>query len=1104
MTAPVPASDKFRLLRICIFSILLLPTVQILYGANKVLSRKTLDIPGSINALAIDPSAPKTLYATAENGGVFKSIDGGDRWRPTALTSSYLKTLVLDPSNPAIIYAVGDSGAFRSANAGENWNELSIHGPLTSLAIAVDPSGSQTIWVASRTGGVFKSTDGGSHFKQASPSNKEVWCLAVDPNSSETIYAGVWNGGVYKTTNGGNTWFQVGLGDRWVATLTISPDDPRTLYAGTLNGDDGLFRSTDGGYQWQQLVRGGVRTVAFSAPNLSPFTARRTLYAGFYNGVSKSTDNGYTWLPTDLNDSFFLQINTLATDPTNPSIVYAGAYAEGAFKTTDGGAHWNAKNRGLDDSYIFSFAFDPIVSKNIYAGSSAGVLKSTNSGATWVQIGLQKEGVYSLAVNPLSPQEIYAGSIGRLYKSSDGGANWYVLSPESFWFVNAMAIDPLQTKIVYAGTGNGLYKSTDGGNNWTELSLPAKIIYALTIDPSTPEVLYAGTYDGGMFKSSNRGLDWSPINEGLTDLRILSIAINPRNSQVLYAGTERGGVFKSTNSGIDWEAVSRTGSNIALDPSDPDTLYISELFADIYRSKDGGNTWLSLSSGLFSKPFVCLAVDPTARRTLFLGTASAGIWTYSLDLDLAFNGGGTVKASTGFGNEDVMTGGAELSIKSGIAPFGAAVISLKQNGVTISETDIPAAPPTTKARIFVDYRSSVPAMPGSPSAGTIDIDTGIAVANYDSPAANVSYTLRDVSGKRIAVGHGVVEGGGFAKFIDQLQDVAPDFILPPDFPTAKQFGSLEIESDRPVSILALRMNVNQRYEALLTTTAVADLNRQTNKRYIPHIVDGGGYTTSIFLLNTTNGAQTGTLHVFDETGAPMVIKRVGGGAASSFGYSIPAGGSYQLQTDGSAAGVKVGWMELDSGTDPVPAGSGIISYNHEGILVTETGIAPADTTNHARAHVDLSGAHNTGLAVANPFNADINIVVNAFEADGVTPIGTANGTLPVPAKGHAAWFADELINGLPTGFVGVLDISSTSEFAALTVRSLSNERDDFLMTTLPIADVNGTAPSPVLFPRVVSGGGYVTDFILINPRGQSDETLSIYGDENLALDQVNR
>jgi hypothetical protein len=104
----------------------------------------------------------------------------------------------------------------------------------------------------------------------------------------------------------------------------------------------------------------------------------------------------------------------------------------------------------------------------------------------------------------------------------------------------------------------------------------------------------------------------------------------------------------------------------------------------------------------------------------------------------------------------------------------------------------------------------------------------------------------------------------------------------------------------------------------------------------------------------------------------------------------------------------------------------------------------------------------------------------------------------MPANGHSAQFADQFVAGLPTGFTGVLDISSTTPFAALTMRSLYNERRDFLLATFPIADMTRSAPAPIVFPQVADGGGYVTQFILIGA-GASGVTLNFYGEDGRPL-----
>jgi virginiamycin B lyase len=465
--------------------------------------------------------------------------------------------------------------------------------------------------------------------------------------------------------------------------------------------------------------------------------------------------------------------------------------------------------------------------------------------------------------------------------------------------------------------------------------------------------------------------------------------------------------------------------------------------------------------------------------------------------------GGVSEAVTVGTGSAAASGYAVLNVNSGNTPYGTAVFRFMQNGVTVTEAGVPASPTTTSARVFIDYRNAVNAIPGRNEAGKVNINTGIAVVNYGFATANVTYTLRDLSGNPLSTGHGTIAAGNhFACFIDGLaNDVAPDFNLPADFQSNKQFGTLEISSDQPLSILALRGTNNQRNDFLITTTPIADLSKPSGSSpiYFPQFVDGGGYTTSLVLLNTSDATETGTVQILDKDGNPLVVNQVGGTTNSSFTYTIPPGGAYHFQTDGSPSGVKAGWARLTPNASSwTPNGAGIFSYNPADMLLSESGIPSAVATTHARIFVDLSENHNTGLAIANVSSAAADIAITAFQTDGITPVGTSQGPLQLAGNGYNAAFADSFITGLPAGFGGVLDISSTTPFAALTLRSLNNERNDFLMTTFPIADQNQAAPSPVIFPQIADGGGYMTQFILINRSQSASATLSFY-DNNGAL-----
>jgi len=165
-----------------------------------------------------------------------------------------------------------------------------------------------------------------------------------------------------------------------------------------------------------------------------------------------------------------------------------------------------------------------------------------------------------------------------------------------------------------------------------------------------------------------------------------------------------------------------------------------------------------------------------------------------------------------------------------------------------------------------------------------------------------------------------------------------------------------------------------------------------------------------------------------------------------------------------------------------------------GCRLRESGVPSALPTTSARVYVDKSSGHDTGVAIANPGGAASNVVLRAFQNNGSTAAGNGPATLNLLANSQRAGFAGEFIDGLPGGFTGVLEITSSTPFVALTLRSLINTRGDFLLTTFPIADAMRPAPAPLVFPQIADGGGYTTQFIFVNAAGSSTVGLSLLGD----------
>jgi hypothetical protein len=486
--------------------------------------------------------------------------------------------------------------------------------------------------------------------------------------------------------------------------------------------------------------------------------------------------------------------------------------------------------------------------------------------------------------------------------------------------------------------------------------------------------------------------------------------------------------------------------------------------------------------------------------------------TVTVGLTLSVPAGGAAVTSTSGSTGAAKTGAGIVTINSGTTtpPYGTAVFTFNQNGVVVSETGVPASAPTTAARVFIDYETI--ATQTSTFYSTISINTGVAIVNTGSTTATVSYVLRDpTTGNPIpnASGTGTIPANGHrAVFIDGLGSVATGFSFPTNFATVYKHGSLDISSSQPLSILALRSTVNQRGDTLLTTTPIADLTHLSVSRlYFPRLVDGGGWKTSIFLLNTSSISETGVLNIFTAKGLPLSVRREGDSAGQSqFSYSIQPGGLWVLATDGSPSATNEGSVQLipDNGTW-APAGAGVLGFTQSGVMVTESGVPSATQTTHARIYVDQSGGHMTGLAIANPQSSSISVNLTAYQTDGVTSAGTGSASLPLYGNGESAAFTSYLISNLPAGFTGVLDISSVSPFVALTLRVLTNSRGDSVITTFPVADFNSTAPTPIVFPQVVdgnTGGLYRTQFIMLGTTGASSLTLNLYGDDGSPISMI--
>jgi hypothetical protein len=465
------------------------------------------------------------------------------------------------------------------------------------------------------------------------------------------------------------------------------------------------------------------------------------------------------------------------------------------------------------------------------------------------------------------------------------------------------------------------------------------------------------------------------------------------------------------------------------------------------------------------------------------GVATATNFTIIIPLsqtDLLVPKRGAATSDTIGLENNLKTGYALASAAGGVIPYGTAVYSYRQNGAIVSEVGVPAAATTHAARFFVDRQPNA----ATDDGGTISTYTGFAIVNMGTSKANLNLLLRDSEGKKI--GEGTIPsldpGCQTANFIDRL---APDFILPENF-SSSGFGSLEITSEQLISVMALRLTINQRGELSITSTPIADLSAvaSSQPQFFPQLAFGGGYQTSLILLNTSTSPESGTIQFRDNAGSSLSVGLKGESEMiSQVSYGIAAGGVFRITTDETQPEAKTGWIEVipDSG-QLAPVGAGVFALTQGGVIVAQSGVPATLPTTRALIYVDNANGHDTGLAIVNPGDTALQIAVKAFQSDGITAVATIKDKINVDhANGQGSSFAYEIIGNSAVGFKGVLELTSTSAFAALTLRALTNERGEFLFTLFPTAEATHIPSEPIIFPQIAYGEGYKTEFIFLNP-----------------------
>jgi photosystem II stability/assembly factor-like uncharacterized protein len=512
--------------------------------------------------------------------------------------------------------------------------------------------------------------------------------LAVDPNNPAHYFVAAASGGVWKTLNAGTTWTPVfdREGSYSIGCIVLDPRNPLTVWVGTgennsqrsVSYGNGVYRSDDGGKSWKNV---GLKTsehigrIAIDPKdsNIVYVAAQGPLWGpGGDRGLYKTTDGGKTWKQI-LKISENTGVTEVVIDPQNPETLYAAAYQRrrhmwtligggpesALYKSTDAGATWNKLRAGLPTTEMgrIGLTISPVDSNVLYAQVEAadrkgGIFRSNDRGGSWERRNeFDATAMYyaRIVADPKNVDRLYVMNV-FLMVSDDGGKTLRRLGEKSKHVDNhEIWIDPNNNDHYLVGCDGGVYESFDRGANWDfKSNLPVTQFYDVTADNAKPFYnVYGGAQDNFAFGGPSRtrnasgivNSDWF-VTQGGDGFRT---QVDPEDPNTIYAELQNGNIVRyDKRSGERMGIQPQVGrgedplrwnwdSPFIISPHSHTRLYFA---ADkLFRSDDRGDSWQvlsgQLSRGLDRDKLEVMgkiwSIDAVAKNasTAFFGNASA-------------------------------------------------------------------------------------------------------------------------------------------------------------------------------------------------------------------------------------------------------------------------------------------------------------------------------------------------------------------------------------------------------------------------------------------------------------------------------------------------
>lgn len=588
----------------------------------------------------------------SNRGWLYRSTDQGKSWSRVGGTVAAIEAAVIatHPTDPEVAWLGDSSGTiWRSENGGETWAAVSAL-PIAPCQITAAPDAPDVLYASFWNSGtpIYRSDDSGRSWVALENGPRYGWAAAVPGGR---VYAGPL---MRVSLDRGATWSPLsqGFGGYYDYGVVADPRTPTTVY---VYGQNGVFRSDDGGTTWTDASTGlsgsggPNRSVSVWDFAIDPADSRR-LYVmcdDWYPVVNvfRSTDRGASWtqfrtalLSPQGYYSPSLQVGRLVVDPTGSHTVLGGGWSDAGVTRWEGGLEPGARaNAGLSPVTVLAIGLDPSDPRRVLAGTGAlGLFESVDQGANWRAIpDVDTANVQGLAFAPSDPAVAYAGGAKGVWRSDDGGHSWTKFANFNVCELavdpfdpDTIIIDPCRVWAIDWFAPQPLSRSRDGGRTWITLSQWAWGEGTL-FDPRRPGRVYQSRAgENGSFGASFlRSDDWGDTWTELSTQAVLVLAFDPGQPDWLYGLTYDGQLMFSESGGTSWVPLPSLPGGATAVVSDSASM--ATLFAasdqGVFMSRDHGSTWTALGTASAPRSAFNLALRSGSRFTLYAAAPATGV-----------------------------------------------------------------------------------------------------------------------------------------------------------------------------------------------------------------------------------------------------------------------------------------------------------------------------------------------------------------------------------------------------------------------------------------------------------------------------------------------